>query len=215
MVFRTDREIYDISVLLGEQDIAFPGDTKYKREIALSIEESGICNVSRLTLSSHSGTHIDAQSHRIKGGKTIDQYPVERFILPAQVVCLEGRKFISAEDLKHLEIQPGDALLLKTDNSKNGLAVGGKFLEHFVYLAGNGADYCVQKKVSLVGIDYSAIDEFGNAAMPSHKKLLGKDVLILEGINLRRVPEGRYTLICLPLKLKDSDGGPVRAVLVR
>jgi arylformamidase len=77
------------------------------------------------------------------------------------------------------------------------------------------ADFCVEKKVSLVGIDYGTIDRYGAQDFPAHHKLLGNDILILEGINLKEVPPGRYTLFCPPLKIKGAEGSPARAILIR
>jgi len=77
------------------------------------------------------------------------------------------------------------------------------------------ADFCVEKKVSLVGIDYTTPDRYSDEDFPVHYKLLGNGILVLESINLKEVPPGRYTLFCLPLKIKGADGAPVRAILVR
>lgn len=209
------KEIYDISVLLGGEEIAFPGDTPYCRDLVVTIEQSGICDVSRLTLSSHAGTHLDAPSHQIKSAKSIDQYPLERFIIPAHVVQIEDKELIKPAELERLDIREGEALLFRTDNSASGKCVNGVFSEKFVYLSAEAADLCVERRVSMVGIDYVSIDRFGDEANPAHKKLLGNDILILENINLKEVVPGRYILLCLPLKIKCGEGSPVRAILAR
>ena len=206
--------IYDISVLLGSESIVFPKDTPYSRDLILTIEDSGICNVSKLVLSTHSGTHVDAPSHFIPNAKSIDQYSVQELVLPAQVVRIEDRESIRLSELENLDVKQGDALLFKTNNSISGQCTNGVFSENFVYLSDKAAEFCAEKKASLVGIDYVTIDRYGDEAFPAHRKLLGSGILILEGINLREVPPGKYTLFCLPLKIKDSEAAPVRAILV-
>ena len=90
----------------------------------------------------------------------------------------------------------------------------GVFHEDFVYLSGEGADWCVHNGFGLVGIDYLSIEKFDSKDFKVHRKILGNDIPILEGINLKNVPEGRYTLYCFPLNISGGDGAPVRAVLM-
>lgn len=206
--------VYDISVLLGTESIDYPGDTPYSRDLMLTIEDSGISNVSKLVMSAHSGTHLDAPLHFIPKAKSIDEYSVQQFILTAQVVNIEDREAIRPSELENLDIKQGDALLFKTDNSISSRCRSGVFSESFVYLSPEAADFCVEKKVSLVGIDYNTIERHSDEAFPVHHKLLGSNILILEGINLKGVPPGRYTLFCLPLKIKGGEAAPVRAILV-
>ena len=206
--------VYDISVLLGTESISYPGDTPYSRDLMLTIEDSGICNASKLVMSAHSGTHLDAPLHFIPNEKSIDEYSAKQFILPAQVVNIEDRESIRPSELESLDIKPGDALLFKTDNSASGRCRSGVFSENFVYLSPQAADFCVGKKVSLVGIDYNTIERYSDETFSVHHKLLGNNILILEGINLKEVPPGRYILFCFPLKIKGGEASPVRAVLV-
>jgi len=207
--------IYDISVLLGAESIDYPGSLPYSRELIETTKDSAICELSKLVMSAHSGTHMDAPAHFIPNGKHIDEYPVQRFILPAQVVNIEDKEAIRPSELENLDIKPGDALLFKTDNSMSGRCASGVFSESFVYLSPEAADFCVEKKVSLVGIDYGTVDRYGDKDFPVHWKLLGNNILILESISLKEVPPGRYTLFCPPLKIKGAEGSPARAILIR
>jgi len=209
------KDIYDISVLLGSESIVFPNDTPYSRDSVLTIESSGICNVSKLVLSTHYGTHIDAPYHFIQNGKSIDQYLVQEFILPAQVIEIKDTESIRRPELEPLDIKQGDALLFKTNNSASGRSIGGIFSEDFVYLSTEAADFCAKKRVSLLGIDYATIDKYGDMNFPAHRTLLKKGILILEGIHLKDVPAGKYSLFCLPLKIKGGEASPVRAILAR
>lgn len=207
------KSIYDISVRLGDESIDYPGDTPYSRELIWTIKESGICDLSKLVMSAHSGTHIDTPAHFIEDAETLDSYSVQDFILPAQVVNIEDKEAIRPAELKKLNIEPGDALLFRTDNSVSGHCKTGSFSERFVYLSSEAAELCVNKKISLVGIDYITIERYGDETFPSHRKILRNNIPVLEGINLSAVPAGRYTLFCLPLKIKGGEASPVRAVL--
>jgi len=209
------KEVYDISVLLGKESIDWPGNPPYSRELILKIEAGDFCNLSKLVMPTHVGTHVDTPAHYIATGKNLNEFPIERWILPAHVANIKDSDVILPTELENLDIKPGDALLLKTANSTSGKSTSGVFSERFVYMSPESADLCVNKKVSLVGIDYTTVDKFGNEDFPIHHKLLGNEILILEGINLKEVPPGKYTLFCLPLKLKGAEGAPARAILVR
>ncbi len=209
------KTIYDISVLLGSESITFPSDTPYSRDLTLTIDDSNICNVSKLVLSAHAGTHLDFPLHFIRGGKSVDKYSVQDFILPAQVVHIRDKESLKPQELEKINIKQGDAIIFKTENSISGRCKKGVFSEKFVYLSAESAAFCVTKKVSLVGIDYISIDRFGDEDNSAHHTLLKNNILILEGVNLKTVPSGRYTLICLPLKIEGGEASPVRAILVR
>lgn len=207
------RTVYDISVTLGREDIPFPGDPSFSRQTLVSIEEGGPCTVSKLEMSTHSGTHIDMPAHFIAGGSTLDAYSPEDFVIPAHVVIVDDPEAVRASDLDGIEIDPGDAILFRTENSTSGRSRSGKFSENFVYISSEAAAACIEKKAGLVGLDYITIDKHGDESTPAHKSLLGGGILILEAISLEEVPPGGYTLICLPLKISGGEASPVRAVL--
>jgi len=96
-----------------------------------------------------------------------------------------------------------------------GRSTSGVFAEDYVYISSDAADYLVDKQVSLVGLDYGCVDEFSNTKFPAHKKILGAGILIVENINLKDVPTGRYMLYCLPLRISGTEASPARAILVR
>ena len=211
---RVPETVYDISVLLGEESIDYPGDTLYSLEKIEKLENNGSYDLSALRMSAHTGTHIDSPAHFLPDGKTIDQYPLQRFILPAQVVPVEDRKSVRPNELENLLVQEGEALLFKTKNSISGRSRSGVFSEHFVYFSTEAADYCVRKGVGLVGLDYISIEKYGDPDFPAHRTLMKNEILVLEGIHLKHVPPGRYTLVCLPLRIKGCEASPVRAILI-
>jgi arylformamidase len=208
------KPLYDISVLTGPESINYPGDTEFRREEVSSIRRGSPFNLSKLVMSAHTGTHIDTPAHFIERAETIDQYPVNDFILPARVIEIEDKDCIKVQELSEHEMVEGEAVLFKTDNSASGRCRSGLFSERYVYLSGEAAEYCVQKRVRLVGIDYITIDLPGDDAFPVHHRLLGNNILILEGIDLEKVPPGRYILSCLPLRISGAEASPVRAVLL-
>lgn len=212
---KLERKVYDISVMLGTESIVYPRDTAYEREDVWSIARGDPATLSKLIMSAHSGTHLDAPAHFVKGGKRVDDYCAGDFIMPAIVVESSEEKSIMPSDLADVEIEKGDAVLFKTNNSKTGLCKSGKFSTDFVDLSLAAAKVCVEKGASLIGIDYVTIEQKGDRTFPVHHLLLGNEIPILEGINLESVAPGRYTLICLPLKMKKAEASPVRAVLVR
>ena len=104
-----------------------------------------------------------------------------------------------------------ERVLFKTDNSKHW--TDGRFYEEFIYLEAEAAEILVELRVKLVGIDYLSIDKFHSEKHPSHFVLLGRNVVIVEGLNLLNVPPGKYHMTALPLNLQDVDGAPTRIIL--
>ena len=164
-----------------------------------------------LTLTTHSGTHLDAPRHFIPNGRTIDEFPLERFMGRARVVHVPARRLMGASDLNPEAFKGASRVLFKTRNSDLWKKEG--FDPDFVGLDISAARLLVESGVKLVGIDYLSIEPYHAPGHPVHRFLLSHDMLILEGLNLSRVPEGEYDLICLPLKVVGGEASPVRAVL--
>jgi arylformamidase len=207
------QKIYDISVLLGEGNIDYPGDTPYSRKIDSSINSGASYNLSTLVMSAHAGTHIDAPAHFIENAKTIDLYPPSRFILKASIVPIKDIRSIKPGEIQGIEIERGDAILFQTLNSRSGLSRSGKFSRDYVYLTEEASEICVSSGASMIGIDCASIEMYESNGDPVHRNLLENDVLILEGLDLGGVPPGRYILSCMPLLIKGCEASPVRAVL--
>ncbi|MCM0083972.1 cyclase family protein [Geomonas sp. Red32] len=202
--------IYDITIPLSEELPVYPGDFPVVIAPWTSIADGDSANIARITICSHSGTHIDSPRHFVEGGLTVDQIPMERLIGKAKVVEIAGVAEIGQRELERLPVRGVERLLLKTANA--GLWKDRSFKDSFVALAQDGADYLVEIGVKMVGIDYLSIERSdGDGGV--HRVLLEHDVLIVEGLNLVDVPPGDYELICLPLKVKNGDGAPVRAIL--
>ncbi|MBC8062930.1 MAG: cyclase family protein [Clostridiaceae bacterium] len=203
---------YDVTLTIGEELLVFPGDPKVKIEEPMSISKGDVANVSLISFGSHTGTHIDAPKHFYDKGKTIHEIDMNRLIGPAKVFEIMDKNFIGIEDIKNLNINKGDRILFKTKNSE--YLKEKEFNINFVYLSGEAAKYLADKEILTIGIDYFSVDKFGSAEFPAHFFLLGKDILIIEGLQLSEVKAGEYFMTALPLKLKDGNGSPARVVLM-
>ena len=196
-------KIYDITRDLSEDTVLYPGDIRP----GFHEVDTGQYRVTEMILGSHTGTHIDAPSHYIKGGQTVDQIPPEVLMGPAQVLdCTDAEEVISP---RHLAGRLGGtrALLLKTWFSERQT-----FEPGYPALSVEAADLIADAGITCLGTDAPSIEAFkGDGSV--HRRLLGQGVAILELLDLATVPEGEYMMIALPLRLKGVDGSPVRAIL--
>ena len=206
---------YDISITLGEEAAVYPGDPPFSAEEVYSLAGGAEARVSSFRACAHSGTHLDLPAHFEPGAPGLESFPPERFILPAQVLEIENPRAVTREELTGKALKRGRAFLFKTRNSIERLVVSGIFSEDYVSLEAGAAELCVELDSPLVGLDYFSIDRFGDSGYPVHRTLLNSGRLILEGLNLRSVPAGEYTLLALPLKIKGLEASPVRAVLLK
>lgn len=207
--------VYDISLVLGVEESVYPGDKPFRQTWDSRFCSGDSMNVSSIEMSSHSGTHIDIPFHYFDDRKSLESIPVEKFILPAFVVETEDSPSVTAETVQNSDVSDRAALLFKTQNSISGLNCSGKFESDFVYLSEAAAEECVSIKTPMVGIDYLSVDSFHTETYPVHNLLLQNSIFILENLNLKEVPAGYYTLLCLPIKIAGAEASPVRAVLTK
>lgn len=207
--------IYDISLTISPSLFGWPGDGMPQMERVLKMEDGDIANVTHLNMSAHTGTHIDAPYHFLKDGNTVENLPLDILIGQAQVIEITGEPILTAQVLKEAKIPPNTKrLLIKTQNSEQWKCGAKEFIEDYVAISGDGAEYLVELGVQLVGVDYLSVAPF-DAPIPTHRTLLGASVVIIEALNLADIEPGTYTLYCLPLKLAGADGAPARVVLHR
>ena len=207
-------KIYDITIPIHPGMPVWPGDSGVRIEQESSIASGANANVSRLELGAHTGTHVDAPYHFVPTGVTLEAVPLEAFVGPAWVAEILGTNLVTAAHLESAGIPPDTRrVLFKTDNTRIWERAEGAFERDFVALSPDAAQFLVDRDVSLVGIDYLSIAPFGDSR-PTHQILLGAGVVVLEGVDLRAVAPGAYSLYCLPLKLVGVDGAPARAILV-
>ena len=205
--------IVDISVPIEDAMTVYRGNPSVRIRPAMTLAKDGV-NLSELCLGSHTGTHVDAPSHFIKRGKGIDRVELRRFMGTAWVADLRAVDGgIGAEHLRRARIPTGTRrVLLRTRNSRLWHPAR-PFRTDFVYLAADGADWMVDRGVELVGIDYLSIEGYGVAGAPTHKRLLGAGIPIVEGLDLFTVRPGRWQMVALPLRIASGDAGLTRAVL--
>ena len=206
--------IYDVTVPITNTMPVWPGDpgVDLLPKSHESRDKTHLVSVTAIAMGSHTGTHIDAPFHMIQGGKPLHEFSLEILVGRATVFEIPRVRSIGRADLERFDWTGVQRVLFKTDNSAHWQ--DGKFHEEFVYLEPAGAEFLVGRGVRLVGIDYLSIDKFRSEAHPTHFVLLSKNILILEGLNLRTVTSGQYTLYALPLNLQDADGAPARVILV-
>jgi len=204
-------KLYDATLAVHEKMVVFPGDPPFKTEPVSRIETGEDYNLTRFSMGTHLGTHVDPPAHIIDNGATVDQVALETLVGPGVVADLRGCPQIDRRALEKAAIAGYKRVLLKTDN-------GPRLLESplhpdTVHLAEDGARYLVENRIRLVGIDALSIEHPENPGSPVHHILLEAGVLVAESVHLLEIPPGEYEIFCLPLKIKDGDGAPARILL--
>lgn len=202
----------DISVTIKAGMVHWPDNPEIRVEKMLDMERGDVCNVSVLSLGSHTGTHMDAPLHFIRGGKGLDRMPLDATIGSCRVIEIKDREAVKVEEIRNQRIKAGERILFKIRNS-NGAWKSDNFDEDFVYISKEAATYLAKAKVMTVGIDYLSVGGFKRDGIETHHALLGAGIWVIEGLNLARIKPGKYELNCLPLKVLNSDGAPARALL--
>ena len=201
--------IYDISPSITESIAVFPGDTAPTREVLMDMRQGGALTLSTLRSTVHVGAHADAPSHYGAEALTIDQVDLQRYVGPCQVFRVAAsRGALLTPDAINAEITE-PRILFATETYPDP----GTFNTDFAALSLELVNWLAARGVNLVGVDTPSVDPADSKDLPAHKAFLKNDVYILEGLVLSDVPEGRYELIALPLKLVGFDASPVRAVL--
>lgn len=188
--------IYDITQELFSCHV-YPGDPKPKKQRLLSTADGDVCNLTALSLCAHNGTHVDAPFHFLGGGRTVDQIPLSVFVGECYVARHSG--YVTAEDAR---------AILARSNGADRLLIAGP-----ATVTAEAARVFAQRKLLLLGNESQTVGP-ENAPMEVHLILLGAEIVLLEGVVLDKVPEGRYFLSAAPLNLGGADGAPCRAYLM-
>jgi arylformamidase len=217
-----ETEWIDITLPLGKEIPVLPGDYSADEsrmqlpvvDRQFDVDKGDKVTMSRISMSSHDGTHIDSPLHFILGGSTIDLMPIETTVGPARVIEIKNEKEITVEELEPHNIKAGERILFKTKNSPRVYATR-RYQGEFVTISPDAARYLAGKKIRLVGMDYLTIagpDPMENVGIV-HKAFLENGIYIIEGLDMAGVEPGDYDLVCLPLRLEKGDAGPCRAVI--
>jgi arylformamidase len=205
-------KIYDISVPIHKAMHTYPGDPRFRMRPMQSLETGHGYALHKISMGTHTGTHIDAPAHFVANGLTMDKIPLEILNGRARVIEIHDTERIERHALEQLVSVDDFRILFKTKNSL--LWNSHKhFAKNYVYLTPEGAEYLVEKAIKLVGIDYLSIERFGDTAFAAHKTLLQSGIVIIEGLNLSDVEQDTYEMACLPLALTGVEAAPARVIL--
>ena len=207
-------KIYDVTVPISERTPVYEGDPNVRIEIASAIAKGDAANVSRLCFGAHTGTHVDAPNHFIEGARRIHELELEKLTGICRVVEIDEK--VTAIEPEHIiNLEGVERVLFKTRNSAFWNEPERGFRKDFTYISPGAAQLLADLKIKLVGIDYLSVEKFGAANFDTHVILLEKEIVIIEGLDLRAVSAGDYELICLPLKVVGGtgDGAPARTIL--
>ena len=205
--------IYDISLPIANGGVVYPGNPEISIAPQQAISKGGSSNVSSLAFGSHTATHVDAPKHFFDDGAGVDTLALDILMGPAVLIDVGNETMSVGEaELKRHELKNHKRVLIKTRNSTFNR--GTEFVKDYTYLAPDGAAYLVSLGIQLVGVDYLSVEQFHSGHHQTHRTLLERGVIIVEGLDLSGPPAGPYELRCLPLRLVGLDGAPARAVLV-
>lgn len=204
--------LIDISPLISPEIAVFPGDTPFSQEFLMDTNSGDHISLSKITTTVHLGAHADSPYHYGAHSPSMEMRSLNYYWGPAQVIEVKKPRGtrITAQDLQDVEIK-ASRILFKTLSFPNPH----QWNSDFVSLSGELVDFLAERKVCLVGIDTPSIDLADDKILQSHQAVHRHDMAILEGIVLDSVAPGLYQLVALPLKLKNADASPVRAVLLK
>ncbi|RXA19362.1 cyclase family protein [Methanosarcina sp. MSH10X1] len=203
------RQFFDVSLPITEEMVVYPGKPEPSIERYASIPRDKV-NESILTLGSHTGTHVESRLHLREGREGAADLPLDHFYGKCRVFDLiHVENEIRRQDLEAFEIQPGEIVLLKTRNSALGYV---KFLENYVHLKMDAAEYLVNAGIKTLGFDYLSVKK--PEGDDEVREILINNATLFLGLNLAGVHEGEYTFLGLPLRI-NTDGAPARVMLVK
>ncbi|WP_066151928.1 arylformamidase [Halalkalibacter krulwichiae] len=206
---RNNQSWIDISQPLHDKLAHWPEDTPFSYQMTYSKEQTGSVNIGQITMSVHSGTHVDAPFHFRNDGAKILDLDLNVFIGEARVIDLSSFEKIDRAALSHFDLKGVTRLLIKTAIPNRPE----RFPKSIPYVTEDGAIYLHEKGIQLIGVDVPSVDALDSKDLEGHHALYEHKIHILENVMLDDVEEGDYELIALPLPLREADGSPVRAVI--
>jgi arylformamidase len=206
-------QIFDVTRTLQAGMATWPGEPGPELTLIKQMSAGQVADVSHLSLGVHTGTHVDAPRHFIRGAAGVESLPLTALIGPVRVVSIQHEGAIRVEELERAGLEGVERVLFRTRNSDQWS--DSVFKEDFVYLDPDAAHWLADRGTRLVGVDYLSVEAFAAAEPQTHRTLLGAGAVIVEGLDLREISPGEYFLSCLPQKQAGADGAPARVVLTR
>jgi arylformamidase len=210
-----DNKWIDVSLTLESNMMHWPGDPPVSIERVREMDKGDTVNLSKITMGVHSGTHVDAPVHFIKGAKGVDRIAIDLLIGPARIIEIADNDSIKENELARHKIKKGERILLRTRNSIKKILYRDAFTEDFVYMEKDAAEFLVSRCIKTLGVDYLSVGGYKQNGPDVHKTLLRAGILVIEGLDLTEALPGLYDMICLPMKILDSDGAPARVIVKR
>ncbi|MFP4470503.1 MAG: cyclase family protein [Bacteroidales bacterium] len=210
-------KIIDLSHTIKPDMPMFPGEIPPVMQKTLTHEKEG-AQVTKITMNTHTGTHLDCPLHFLKEGTDTENTDPDQFYGKGFVIdctAFKNHETIPADHLKTFdpEIALAHFVLIRTDWSKHWGS--DEYFNHFPVLSNEAAEYLVSKKVKGIGLDVISIDAIDSSDYPNHYTTLGNNVLIIENLTNLHLLEGRaFHFAAFPLKFREGDGSPVRAVAI-
>src|SRR5439155_997395 len=204
-----ERRLYDISRPLTSATACWPGDVPFSFRLGGRIRDGASVNVGAVETSVHTATHCDAPFHYDDAGPAVEQIPLDTFVGPARVIDVRGCLDRWGERVKPLDLTHTPRVLFRT----GGWPDTGRFPERIPVMDADLPDWLGERGVVLIGVDLPSVDPLDSNTLDIHHALGRRGIVIVEGLWLEDVSEGRYELIAPPLNIAGADGSPLRAAL--
>ncbi|ACB84540.1 cyclase family protein [Natranaerobius thermophilus] len=204
----------------GLKGFPTPWILDYQME-ATATHETHNRSVTKLSTSTHTGTHIDVPAHFLRNGATLDKFSIEDFLGTGYLLDFSYKNSLDGIDIQDIketgyQIGAGDIVIFRTDWSDHFPSK--KYFSQAPFITQAAADFLCERNVKAIGVDTASVEDprelSPQKASAIHQKLLGSGMYIIEGLTeLKQIPEGQIEIICFPLKLKSADGAPARVAL--
>ncbi len=204
----------DITVPLRDGMVHWPSDPPLRIQRVLDMAHGDSHTLSKISMGSHTGTHVDAPLHMLRNGLSVDKVLMDTMIGRARVLEIRDTRLIRPAELAPYRIRRGERILFKTRNSGRVWRLH-SFTKSFVSISREAAEFLAERQIRLVGVDYLSVGSYNGDGLCVHEVLLGAGIGIIEGLDLSQVSPGKYDLICLPLRTEHGDGAPARAIIRR
>lgn len=203
--------LIDISRILSPEIAVWPGDTPFRLQSIMTRQSGESVNLTTITMSSHTGTHVDAPAHFSDNGPAMEEVDLWPYWGLAQVVTItKVIGLLSPKDFTQYDLTRAPRLLVRTPIGKMPIT---QFPEDIPHPSPELADHLGNLGICLYGTDAPSMDDINSLTLPGHNAMFHNKIAVLEGLDLSQASDGLYEISAMPLKIKGGDGSPVRAIL--